>query len=69
MKRVDNSLQQSADSIYRIDFEAFEAAISEQTALFILCNPHNPVGRVFRRDELERMAEICLKHGVSDLFG
>lgn len=64
MQRVDNSLQQNADSTYSIDFEAFEAAITEQTALFILCNPHNPVGRVFRQDELERLAEICLKHHV-----
>jgi cysteine-S-conjugate beta-lyase len=64
MRRVDNSLQQNADLAYCIDFEAFEAAITKQTALFILCNPHNPVGRVFRRDELERMAEICLKHQV-----
>jgi len=64
MQRVDNSLQQNADSTYCIDFEAFEAAITEHTALFILCNPHNPVGRVFRRDELEQLAEICLKHHV-----
>jgi cystathionine beta-lyase len=32
--------------------------------VFVLCNPHNPVGRVFRKDELERMAEICLRKGV-----
>lgn len=49
---------------YSIDFEAFEAAITPQTRLFILCNPHNPVGRVFTRGELEKMAEICLRHGV-----
>ena len=53
------------DGAYSIDWEAFEAAITPQTRLFILCNPHNPVGRVFRRDELERMAEICLSHGVA----
>jgi cystathionine beta-lyase len=49
---------------YEIDFEAFEAAITPETRLFILCNPHNPVGRVFTRAELERMAEICLRHDV-----
>ncbi|HSR30130.1 MAG TPA: PatB family C-S lyase, partial [Anaerolineae bacterium] len=49
---------------YEIDFERFEATITGRTRLFILCNPHNPVGRVFRRDELARMAEICLRHGV-----
>jgi cystathionine beta-lyase len=47
-----------------IDFDAFEAAITERTRLFILCNPHNPIGRAFRRDELERMAKICLRHNM-----
>jgi cystathionine beta-lyase len=49
---------------YEIDWEAFEGRLNKQTKLFILCNPHNPVGRVFRRDELKRMAEICLRNGV-----
>jgi cystathionine beta-lyase len=49
---------------YEIDFEAFEQAITPQTSLFLLCNPHNPTGRVFERHELERLAEICLKHDV-----
>ncbi len=47
---------------YEVDFEAFERAITPQTKIFILCNPHNPVGRVYTRAELERMAEICLRH-------
>lgn len=47
---------------YEIDFDAFEAAITARTRLFILCNPHNPLGQAFSKDELERMAEICLKH-------
>ena len=54
----------SPDGQYEIDFDAFEAAITASTRLFILCNPHNPVGRVFRRDELERLAAICLRHDV-----
>jgi cystathionine beta-lyase len=58
-------LDQRQDSRYSIDWEAFEGAINARTQLFILCNPHNPVGRVFRQDELERMAEICLNHGVA----
>ncbi len=62
--REEMQLTQEADGSYSIDFEAFERAISERTRLFILCNPHNPVGRVFRRDELERLAEICLRHEV-----
>jgi cysteine-S-conjugate beta-lyase len=57
-------LTRQADGYYVIDYDAFEAAITPRTRLFILCNPHNPVGRVFRREELERMAEICLRHGV-----
>jgi cystathionine beta-lyase len=58
-------LTQLPDGSYEVDWEAFEAAITPETRLFILCNPHNPVGRVFRQDELERCAEICLRHGVT----
>jgi cystathionine beta-lyase len=47
---------------YEVDFETFERAITPQTRIFILCNPHNPVGRVYTRPELEKMAEICLRH-------
>ncbi len=53
------------DGTYAIDWDRFENAITHQTRLFILCNPHNPVGRVYRQDESERMAEICLRHGVT----
>jgi cystathionine beta-lyase len=49
---------------YVVDYEAFEAAITPQTRLFMLCNPHNPVGKVFTPDELSRMADICLRHDV-----
>jgi cystathionine beta-lyase len=57
-------LTHRSDGRYEIDFDLFEAAISDRTRIFILCNPHNPVGRVFTRTELERMAEICLRHDV-----
>jgi cysteine-S-conjugate beta-lyase len=57
-------LSRQADGRYVIDFDRFEAAIRERTRVFLLCNPHNPVGRVYRRDELTRMAEICLRHGL-----
>jgi cystathionine beta-lyase len=50
---------------HSIDWKAFEASFTVQTRLFILCNPHNPVGKVFQRQELERLAEICLQHGVT----
>jgi cystathionine beta-lyase len=49
---------------YQIDMEAFEAAIQPRTRIFVLCNPHNPVGRVFSQQELEDMAEICLRHDL-----
>ncbi len=49
---------------YERDLEAFERAISERTSLFLLCNPHNPVGRVFDKDELENLAEVCLRHDI-----
>jgi len=52
------------DGHYSIDFHDFETKI-KQSKLFILCNPHNPVGRVWKRDELERMGEICLRHNVA----
>ncbi|NCC75607.1 MAG: pyridoxal phosphate-dependent aminotransferase [Clostridia bacterium] len=53
------------DGHYRIDFADFEAKIvANQVKLFILCNPHNPVGRVWTRSELEQLGEICLKHQV-----
>ncbi len=57
-------LTRRTDGSYEVDFDLFERTITAQTRVFILCNPHNPVGRVFRRDELERMAEICLRHDV-----
>jgi cystathionine beta-lyase len=53
-----------ADGTWGIDFDAFEAAAADRTRVFILCNPHNPVGRVYTRRELERLAEICLRLDV-----
>lgn len=50
---------------YQIDFDDFEQRIrADRPRVFILCNPHNPVGRVFTREELERLGEICLRHNV-----
>ena len=47
---------------YRIDFDALEEQVTPATRLFMLCNPQNPVGRVFTRSELERLADFCLRH-------
>jgi cystathionine beta-lyase len=64
LTRREAQLTQQADGSYAIDWNAFEAGFDADTRLFLLCNPHNPVGRVFRRDELERMAEACLARGA-----
>ncbi len=50
---------------YTFDDEAFTAAIGQRTRLFILCHPHNPVGRVFRIEELNRLAAICERHDLT----
>jgi cystathionine beta-lyase len=58
-------LVQAAAGCYEIDLDAFERAVAGRPSLFLLCNPHNPVGRVFTQTELEGMAERCLRHGVT----
>jgi cystathionine beta-lyase len=52
------------DKGFEIDYDLFERSITPSTRVFLLCNPHNPVGRVFTRAELERLAEICLRHDL-----
>ena len=50
---------------FEVDFIDFEAKCAdEKTTVFLLCNPHNPTGRVWTKEELERMNDICLKHNV-----
>lgn len=50
---------------FEVDFEDFEAKCAdEKTTVFLLCNPHNPCGRVWSREELQRMYNICKKHDV-----
>ena len=52
------------EDTYEIDFDDFERSIHPQTKILIFCNPHNPVGRVYTQKELEKVAEICLRHHV-----
>jgi cystathionine beta-lyase len=47
---------------WTIDWDALERAVTPRTKLFYLCNPHNPLSRVWRRAELERLAEFCVRH-------
>lgn len=62
---VSNDLYLGDDNRYHIDFADFEQKILDHNIkLFLLCNPHNPSGRVFTREELTRMGDICLRHGV-----
>ena len=64
-KMVSNDLKQDESGRYVIDFEDFEEKIiKENVKLFILCNPHNPVGRVWSEEELIRLGDICYKHHV-----
>ena len=49
---------------WEIDWDALEKAVTPKTRLFLLCNPHNPLARVWRRDELVRLGEFCLRHDL-----
>lgn len=63
-KLVNNALVLQ-DGHYEIDFEDFEKKIKEEEVkLFVLCSPHNPVGRVWTKEELQKIGEICLKYDV-----
>lgn len=63
-KLVNNQLIYK-DGRYEIDFEDFEKKIVDNDVkMFIFCSPHNPVGRVWKKEELLRLADICLKHDV-----
>jgi len=54
----------AAANRWEIDWDALERAVTPRTKLFFLCNPHNPLARVWRRDELVRLAEFCLRHDL-----
>lgn len=60
----ETELVREADT-YKIDFDDFERKCAdEKVTVFLLCNPHNPAGRVWTKDELERMNDICMRHDV-----
>ena len=62
---VSNDLYLGEDNRYHIDLADFEKKIVEQhVKLFLLCSPHNPTGRVFTKEELTAMGDLCVKHGV-----
>jgi cystathionine beta-lyase len=60
---VNNPLVLDKDGKYRMDFDDFERKLEEsRPKMFILCSPHNPVGRVWTRDELERIGDLCIAY-------
>jgi len=61
LRRDEHPLTRGADGRYTVDLDAFAAALRETTRVFLLCNPHNPVGRLYGRAELEGMAAACLR--------
>ncbi len=61
LRRDEHLLTRGAEGRYTVDLEAFAAALRETTRVFLLCNPHNPVGRLYGRAELEGMAAACLR--------
>ena len=64
-RRLINSPLQLKDGRYEIDFaDVEEKIVSSGVRLYLLCSPHNPVGRVWTREELKKLGDICLKHDV-----
>jgi cystathionine beta-lyase len=62
---LNNALKCNDEGYYHINFEDFEAKAKEdKTKMFILCNPHNPTGRIFTVEELRKLADICEQNGV-----
>ena len=62
-KLIENRLVVGPNG-WEIDFDALRASIDSRTRVLLLCNPHNPTGRVFRRDELEQLAQIACEHDL-----
>ncbi|MCC0044054.1 MAG: aminotransferase class I/II-fold pyridoxal phosphate-dependent enzyme [Brucellaceae bacterium] len=60
---IKNQLTDSGER-FELDFDAMEASIDETTKMIVLCNPHNPTGRVFSRDDLLRLGQIAIRHGL-----
>ncbi|MDG2124246.1 MAG: PatB family C-S lyase [Verrucomicrobiales bacterium] len=63
-KLIDVPLVHRDDGVWTFDFPAMEAAVQPDTRLFILCNPHNPTGRVYNRLELDTLFAFCEKHDL-----
>ncbi|MFX4153836.1 MalY/PatB family protein [Aliarcobacter butzleri] len=64
-KLVINELKKDENGYYTMDLEDLEKKITSKTKVLALCSPHNPVGRVWSKDELEKLANICIKHNIT----
>ncbi len=62
--RINVPLCLNAEDQWTLDIEAMEAAVQPKTRMLILCSPHNPVGRVFTREELTCLADFCERHDL-----
>lgn len=60
---VENPLIEK-DNTYEMDFDNFEKNIDDKTKMLILCNPHNPIGRVWTKEELTRLGDICVEKDI-----
>lgn len=65
LTRDEALLVRGPSGAYEPDWDSFQSAIHARTRVLLLSNPHNPLGRVFRREELARLAEISLRHGLT----
>lgn len=61
---VENPLRRRSDGYYEMDFDDLEAKLTSKVKAFLLCSPHNPVGRVWRKDELERLYALCAERNI-----
>jgi cystathionine beta-lyase len=61
---VKSSLINSGDGYYTIDFDDFENKLADGVKMYIMCSPHNPIGRVWTLDELTKIGDLCLKYNV-----
>ncbi len=63
-KVVVNELKKDENGYYTMDLEDLESKITPKTKILALCSPHNPVGRVWSKEELEKLANICIKYNI-----
>ncbi|MDN5111449.1 PatB family C-S lyase [Aliarcobacter butzleri] len=64
-KLVINELKKDENGYYTMDLEDLEKKITSKTKVLALCSPHNPVGRVWSKEELEKLANICIKYNIT----